>query len=123
MNRQFSVRAAVTRRLLAAFLVVSVTAAFASPVALHEHASSPDCHHQAHAGAMASVTKASPGGCDQMPDAACTVMVGCASVAPAIAAVPVGVVPHSPVTVFASAANSTVHGRLVLGPPTPPPNS
>ncbi len=121
--QRFRVWVMVARRLLASILLVSVTAAFAVPVSLHEHASSRDCHHPASAGTPVFLTASSLGGCDQMSGSVCAMMAGCASLTPAVASSPVRGVPASLVATIVLATSSTIHGRLVLGPPTPPPNS
>jgi hypothetical protein len=113
----------MARRFLASVMLASVTVAFAPPPLLHEHASSQDCHRGVGAHAVVTVTKAPSGGCEQMSGPACTLMVACASVAPAVlSASPLVAIPTTH-GVVAVASRSTLHGRLALGPPTPPPNS
>jgi len=122
MIQRLRSRGGMARRLLASVVLASVTVAFAPPLR-HEHASSPDCHNPATAGAMASLTEASDGACEQMPLGACAAMVACASVAPAVLSTSLLVAIPAALGVVAVASSSTLHGRLALGPPTPPPNS
>lgn len=115
-------RSAVGSRLLASLLLVTVPAGFASTILAHEDASSPDCHQLIGTGTAAFLPQSSLE-CDHTPGSACAMMLGCASVAPALVSVHVQAIAHAAVTMVASVGASTDHGRLVLGPPTPPPNS
>lgn len=120
--QQFWVCGAVARRLLASLLLVSVIAVFAPSILTHDHASSRDCPQPVSAGIAAFLSTTSPG-CDHTLGSACAMMLGCASVAPALVSARVQATPRSTVTIVVSVAASTIQGRLLLGPPTPPPNS
>jgi hypothetical protein len=95
--------------------------AFASPLAPHEQ-SAVDCHPNAPAGiALSQGDSSTP--CDHNADTACATMLGCVVLPSAVASVASRFSAQATVAVAAPFGNCALHGRLGLGPPTPPPNS
>ena len=109
------------RRFLASVLLMSVATPFASSGLGAERLSLLVCHYPASTGMTPAFTQPSTS-CDHSLGAACATMIGCASVTGALIAAPARITLVAVVGVVASASVPSVHGRLVLGPPTPPPN-
>ena len=109
------------RRIAAAVVLPLLLLAFASPLAPHEQ-SAAGCHPTAPAGIVLSQGDSSPQ-CDHTAGAACATMLGCVVLPSALASVASRFGAQAPVAVAAPFVNDALHGRLGLGPPTPPPNS
>jgi len=64
-----------------------------------------------------------PEHCHHAQPGPCGDMLGCLATPPATLAAPAGVLPFDVRTAALVTPASALHGRLALGPPTPPPNS
>ena len=111
------------RRIVASVVLPLVLLAFIAPPAPHELTSDADCHHSAPTGTALSPGDASSSGCDHSAGSACAAMVGCVVLPSALAAAAPRFSARAAVAVDAPSVNGALHGRLGLGPPTPPPNS
>lgn len=64
-----------------------------------------------------------PQHCEHAQPGPCGDMLGCLSAPPAMLAAPAGARQLDVHTAVVATPGSVLHGRLALGPPTPPPNS
>ncbi len=116
-------RRRVAKRLFAGVMLISIAATAVMPLPFHERSAPAECHQAAFPVALVAPSGSAAPECHHGPSDACATMVGCITVPPALAA------SHAPLTtllVFGtprSVAATRLHGRLGIGPPTPPPNS
>lgn len=111
------------RRLLGGVLLAGVIGVVVLPVPAHGLGAPRDCHHQPGAPTSSNPGATAPSGCDHGLGAACAAMLDCTSPAPALTTGPEQQLAQSLVITLRSRAIPIAHGRLALGPPTPPPNS
>jgi acyl-CoA synthetase (NDP forming) len=111
------------KRLLASAMLLSIAAAAVMPLPSHERTTLADCHQSASSAAAVSANASQATECDHSAGTACATMLGCVVLPSALASAATRFSAQATVAVVAPSVNAALHGRLALGPPTPPPNS
>ena len=111
------------KRLLGCMLLFSMAAAAVSAMPSHDRTQSADCHPSARHVPELSGGGAPASGCEHGLGVACATMVGCVILPSAVASADTRLQAFAGATVVTPFATGGLHGRLGLGPPTPPPNS
>ena len=111
------------KRLFAGAVLVSMIASAAQPLPSHERTASADCHQSAIPVAAVSSTESEAPECDHGAGTGCAAMLGCVVLPSALTSVATRFNALGATTIVTPLANGALHGRLGIGPPTPPPNS
>lgn len=122
IGREVRMNRGYLRRTIAGLLLGVMTAWIVMPLPVHGRGSSSDCHSTASQARALSSGGTAPAGCDHGWDTSCAAMVGCGQAAPALVS-DVRPVWSAPLAATAGMSTVVLHGRLALGPPSPPPNS
>lgn len=111
------------KRLFAGVMLITIASAVAMPLPAHERATSADCHQAAFPAALVPVHGSPAPACDHGPGTSCATMVGCLAVPSALTPSRDRLTSLPVLGTPAPVAATRLHGRLTLGPPTPPPNT
>lgn len=111
------------RRSIAVGLLPCVVFAYALPLPVHERSGGPDCHHSPIVATVVAPDAGSGGLCDHGTSTSCAAMLGCVPVPTALTSSAAPLMLPFAFAAPASFGDGALHGRLGLGPPTPPPNS
>lgn len=111
------------RSIVVGLVAATVLGASALPAMTHQRAAAEQECAGHGAGPERQAPDQSPLGCDHAPGSNCATMLGCVATAPALAVALARVTGGPVVGTLGPTSSPSVHGRLALGPPPPPPNS